>query len=479
MAVRGDAWERLRARSNGNQPPAQHLLLAILRDNYYLTADESGDPFAVALDTPSVVVPIKGLRGSLRQRLSADMWDLTDGRATASSEALSTVMGVVEGLASGQPRANPALRVALTGRGQIALDLGRPDGAMVLLSPTGWQLANRGALFRRGAAISPLPDPVRGGRPPSLVNIRGRNELALYTACRVASIFPWGTKAVEMMTGQPGSAKTATARITVRWLGGYMTPMSRDPRDWMATAKGAHCLGHDNVSGMSAARQDLLNVAASGGEYLARALYSDADLYAMRFTPMSIVITGVELGMLRTDFIRRSVVHELVKPDAYLTDSEVTSRWEREHPSALGWLLDVTCNVMDMMTRVERPRGDSLADFSWVLAAIDAMWGTDALGLWRFDQEAMYAELAQGDPVALSVTKVITGPFEGTAGELLDKLKDANSLPSGGNGPWTPRKLSGALVRAQSAFEAGGWKVIRMRDPHTKNYRYTILPPGF
>jgi len=463
-------------RPEGKPPPPVQLLLAIFLDNYWLRRDSAGQAQAVSYDVPGVAIPMKGT-GGLRQRLAYDMWDLE--KRQPGQEALSTVLGTIEGMAAGAAQVQPALRIARTPDGNIALDLGRPDGAAVLLNGGGWEVTARGAaLFRRSAAIAPLPGPVRGGRMPGLVNIMGRDQLALYTACRVAAMLPWGTRPVELMLGQPGSGKTATTRITVRWLGGFCPMMPRDPRDWVAMAANSHCLGHDNVSGMSAARQDLLCMAASGHEHLARMLYTDSDLHSVRFSPLSIVINGIELGGLRSDFIRRSVVHELVRPGAYLTDRDVEDRWEAEHAGALGWLCTVTCNVLDMLPRVIRPTGDSLADFAWVLAAIDAMWGTQALKLWRFDQEALYAELAEGDPVALAVTKAIAGPWQGRAGDLLELLKAGSMLP-GWSGPWTPRKLSASLTRAQSAFEAAGWKVSRVRDFHTKNYIYTILPPGF
>jgi hypothetical protein len=312
----------------------------------------------------------------------------------------------------------------------------------------------------------------------SLVNFRGHDELALYVGCRLMSALPAGTRPVEIITGQPGAIKTGTTRVTVGWLGGHMTAMPRDPREWAAIAANATVLGHDNVSRMSDDRQDLICRAASGGEHSGRALYSDADLFAVKFQPLTVVINGVEVGIIRSDLIRRVVAHYLLKPGWYLTDAEVTARWEAAHPEALGWLLGLLADVLARMPLVPQPRGDSLSDFAWVLAALDSLWGTRSLELWRDGQGRLYRDLAESDPVALAIMGTIKGAWEGSSGDLLRRLElRAGSLPPPAPGQrWTPQRLSGALDRCTAALEAMGWKIDRREDTHTKARRITILP---
>ena len=237
-------------------------------------------------------------------------------------------------------------------------------------------------------------------------------------------------------------------------------------------------LGHDNVSTLSADRQDLLCVAATGDSHLARSLYSDADLFAVDFQPVSTVINGVEIGALRTDLIRRAVAHYLLKPDAYLTDAEVLRRWSAVHGQALGWLLDVLCGVLAAMEAVPAPVADSLPDFAWVLACLDSLWGTSSLELWRGGQGALYRELAEDDPVVLAISEAVTGAFQGSAKALLARLEAAHALPLAAGRGWTPYQLSRRLDRAQAALEALGWKVERPVDMHTKNRSVLLLPPG-
>jgi hypothetical protein len=464
----------------GNKPPQQELILAIFKDNYNTGRTPDGEPFATGIyDAPTVAIPLRG-RSGLRQRLAADMYELLERQP--SSEALSTALLTIEGLCSQPPARRAALRVARAGDGNIILDLGRRDGQVAVIWPGGWELCpSAPVLFRRSAATLELPLPVRGGLTAEvgeIIKMRSRDEFALYSGCRVMSVLPEGTRPVEVMTGQPGSGKTTRTRITTRWLGGDMAAMPKDHRDWVAMAANAHVLGHDNVSSLSADRQDLLCKAASGDAHLARVLYTDADLFRMVFQPVSVIINGVEVGMLRSDFIRRSVSHYLLKLGRYWTDAEVAAAWERGHPAALGWLLDLTAAVLARMTLIPRPDGDSLADFAWVLAALDSLWGTRALDLWRDGQAELYAELAEGDPVAIAVRKTVLSPWGGTAGELLELMGERSALPTGMARPWTPRSLASALERAQAALEAAGWVVGKEKDPHTKRSRFGLWPPG-
>ena len=224
-ARQGDAWERAKALAKGNPGQAQ-ALMATFYDNYWAALDQAGEPFAADNNrAPGIAIPLRG-KNSLRQKLAADVLSLTG--MTASNEALSTVLNAIEGMAGEVGKKRTAVRTRRAHDGRIALDLGRDDGLVVLCSPASWETSTQGhALFRRSPVAPVLPVPVRGAVPGawpgevfSLVNVRGRDELALYTGCRLMSLLPEGTRPVEIMTGQPGAIKTGTTKITVGWLGG-------------------------------------------------------------------------------------------------------------------------------------------------------------------------------------------------------------------------------------------------------------------
>ena len=461
--------------------PASDVLLRVLSEQYHLTTTLAGEPFAVRYDSPCVMIPLRGTEG-LRQRLARDGFMVT-GRAM-NQQALADAMTMAEGMAMtpGKKRGRPALRVARAPDGAIIIDLSRDDGLMVWVTPAGWGTTVRPpVLFRRTPAMAALPVPVQRGnmaKMGGLVNLHSINEMALYAGCRLMSALPEGTRPVEILTGQPGAAKTTTTRITVEWLGGTMSPMPKDARDWAAIAAATRVLGHDNISHLTADRQDLMCKAASGHEHLGRALYTDVDLFKVAFEPLTLVVNGVEVGDLRGDLIRRSVPHRLDRPGRYTGDAEIAAQWEAAHGDALGWLLDLLVRVLRQMERTARPGADSLPGFAHVLASLDSLWGTGALALWRDSQHELYEEAADADPVALALRKGITAPWEGTAAQLLDLLDSQVLLPpspSPGR-PWTPRGLAAKLDRAQAALEALGWKVERIADSHAKARRIRLIP---
>ncbi len=281
---------------------------------------------------------------------------------------------------------------------------------------------------------------------------------------------------MELITGQPGSAKTGTTRITVGWTGGSMLPMPRSTRSWAALASSAHVIGHDNVSYLTAEFSDLMCKGASGDLWADRALYSDADLFVIRFSPVSLVLNGIELGALRGDIVSRSASHHLMRPASYMGDREVAAAWREAHPAALGWLLDQAVAVMRQCGTMVHSGTERLADFARVLGAVDALWRTSGAACWKGGRQAVYEDAADGDPVAIALRGVIRGPWAGTSAELLATLGIA--LPPEQGRLWTPRKLSSRIERVQQALEALGWHVALEYDPHTHRRRFSIVPPG-
>ena len=244
MAELGPEWNRLTAQAGGNKIPAQQALMALVTDNYRVGISTSGEPYVKDRAVPGVAIPLEGAV-SLKDKLVADLYLLTG--LTASSEAIGSVLSMIRGMATQAEPVRPRLRTARLSDGRIAIDLGRRDGSAVLCGPYGWEICTRGlALFRRTDFTVPLPVPVRGGdaRPAlGLINLRDHNALAAYSACRIMACMPGQTLPAEILTGQPGTAKTGTTRLTTGWLGGFMAPMPKELKDWAAMANSAHALG--------------------------------------------------------------------------------------------------------------------------------------------------------------------------------------------------------------------------------------------
>lgn len=459
-------------------PAAVDVLMRILQRDYFVSATTDGRLFAVRSDTPSVMIPMRGTSG-MRQRLAVDMFAQT-GRA-ANSEALTTVLNLAEGAAMGRKRVTPNLRIA-GWHGSVFLDLGRADGRAVELRPGWWQVVDRPpVLFTRTALTAELPLPAAEGSVDDargLVNIRSADGWALYIACRVASLFPGITHPIEILSGPPGSAKTAATKITSDWIDASpaMQPVPRDGRTWASMAGGRYVLALDNVSAVAHWWSDALCKAASGDGWVDRALYTDGDLYVAAFRSV-IVMNGITLGGLQGDLADRLAAHHLSRLTGFRSDDDVAAAWALAHPAALAWLLDRAVEILaDMQSLPQQTGPDRLMRFSQIIQLIDRRWRTNALGAWRAGRFDALEDIAEGDSVVVALRAAVRGTWSGTSTELLHHLTMNGGLRDEIGRQWTPRRLSDRLERAGQALSAIGWTVERRRV-HGGTRTIWIAPP--
>lgn len=470
--------------TSGGKPPAAKILQDLLTEKYHVAHTPAGEPFAVDMaNAPSVMIRLAG-RDGLRQRLTTDFVRKTGN--TPNTQAMAEVLSLAEAIAMRGHEGTPHLRIAPFG-GAIYLDLGRRDGQAVEISPAGWRVVqNPPVLFARTVMTAQLPLPAEDGSlevARSLLNIGGADEWALYVACRIASLMPGITHPVELLTGQPGTAKTTATRLTSGWVdpSPVMIPMPRDGRTWASCAASSYVLPVDNVSWIPPWWSDLLCKAASGDGWIDRALYTDGDVYLAKFQSV-VVLNGIDFGSIRGDLADRSVVHTLAKPSRYVSDDEITGAWDAAHPEALAWLLDRTVEVMrTMLTMPQTDGSDRLARFHQVVQAVDLTWRTSARQCWRQGKYDMLEQVADSDQISVAVRNAVTQPWEGTATELLTLLEMRGGLqPPEKARSWTPRMVSEKLARAEGALTSLGWNIMRgVRDPSSRVKKIILAPPGW
>lgn len=463
-------------------PPAVEVLLGILQRDYYLAATTDGRPFAVRHSAPSRMIPLRGNGSSLRHQLTMDMYSAT-GRV-ANNDALSTVLNIAEGTAFRSPKVTPHLRIAAKD-GAVFLDLGREDGKAVELRPGAWRVVDRPpVLFARTSLTAELPLPAEEGRMEEardLINLASADDWALYVCCRIASLFPGITHPIEILSGPPGSAKTAATRITTNWIdpSPAMQPVPRDGRTWAALAGGRYVLALDNVSGIPRWWSDALCKAASGDGWVDRALYTDGELYVSAFQSV-IVMNGITLGGLEGDLADRLASHKLSRLSGFRSDDEIAATWALAHPAALAWLLDRTVEIMaDMWTLPPMVSKDRLTRFSQIVELVDRRWRTNAGAAWRAGRFAALEDIVDGDEVASAMRQALAGPWQGTSAELLSILQVHGGLADmRGGRKWTARGLSERLERTAQPLAAIGWRIQRYREGHGGKRMIQIIPPS-
>jgi len=469
-------------------PPASVTLMRLLAEQYWPSCTPGELPFVVRFNSPCIMIPLRGQGGSLRAKLAADYYRATGKAATNNS--LADVIGVAEGMAQGQVSPEPCLRVARRDR-TAYLDLGRPEGEIVVIRPGSWELSRRvPVLFRRSGLGRELPLPAEHGHQGvdavrDLINIPASGEWAALVACRIASLlYPQTTHPLELFTANTsGSLKTSTARVVKDWIDpGLFIPVPKDGRSWAATAGNVYVAVLDNMSGFDNWFSDALARGTSGEDHADRALYTDSEAVGHHISIVPL-ITGIGLVPMRADLAERTMRHELRRPAAYLGDDEVKVIWQREHPRALAWLLDQAAAVaaLHAYEKVERPRTGRLAVFEWTLAALDALWYGTSYGAgmrwWKAAHRSAAQDSVSADPLATAIQTVITEPFEGTAAELLGKV--SSTLYQQSADLWSPQKAGLRLPRAVDALTKLGWTMERGEPGHAGQRKWVIAPPGW
>lgn len=464
---------------SGGQPPAIVQLTGFLYQRYQIHQAPNGKPYATSIERPSVYMSMSDLAGEL----TLDY--LTRFGRPAPAQPLNEVIRMAEAIAKRRAPVAPSIRLAGHG-GCLYLDLGRPDGWAVEISPNGWRVVTvPPVIFLRTALTNPLPLPAERGdanRMRDLINIRGDDEWALYIACRIASLLPGITHPVEVFTGPAGSAKTFTMRMTSEWIdpSESMIPFPKDGRGWATVGGASYVLPVDNVSYIPGWWSDLLCKAASGDGWVDRALYTDGEIYVAKFQSV-VMLNGITLGSLRGDLADRMVLHTLTKPDRYQAEDVLEAIWRDCHSEALGWLLDQTVAVLRHLQYAGPPAGQHrLARFEQVVGIVDKLWCTRAAEAWRGARIEVAEDVVESDMIATAIQVAVQMPTRMTSAELSLHLRMHGGLPDLPGRPWTPRLLSEHLGRAITPLGALGWQIYRERvSGGSRQRQWVVIPPGW
>jgi hypothetical protein len=444
---------------------AATALVRLARERYTLRVTPEGEPFAMPIDGPRVARLLRGGRGSLRAEL-ADAYFETTGRA-APQQALTDALLTLEGAAHADGgRAPLHLRVAQHGD-RLVLDLGDEAGRAVLIGAGGWSVTDSSpVLFRCTATTGQLPEPVPGGSLDEfwpLLNV-AEADRPLLLAWLIAALFPDIPHPVLDLQGEQGTGKTTTSCRVAGMLDPSPAQTRKPPRDtdgWVTAAAGSWVVAVDNVSTVPDWWSDAICRAVTGDGDVRRRLYTDDELVVIKFR-RAVLVNGIDLGALRGDLADRLVVVNLERIDERRRrlDADLATAWREAHPRILGALLDLAAGVLAVLPTLDLERLPRMADFGRLLAAVDAVLGTDGMARYARQAEDLAADAVEADPVLAAMVARVRDEFVGTSGELLDRLRpdDDDWRPPRG-WPANARALTALLRKNAPALRRLGWAV--------------------
>ena len=379
-------------------------------------------------------------------------------------------------------------RVAPCSDSGIAVDLGTRDGKAVVIYPNEprWRIADRSpVLFRRTALISEMPQPVAGGyldEIPELLGLSERHwQLAL--GWLLAAYDREIPHPILAIFGPAGAGKSFLARLLVQMCDPSQCLLRSSPRteeDWHVSAASSWVYAIDNLSEIKPWFADALCKAATGDSRAVRKLYVPKEL-TVTSLKLPVILTGIEVGSLRSDLGDRLVMLELPRRQSVRTERELESIIRQRMPSWLGALFDAVSRVLGARPSVtpstELPR---MADFAHVLAAADNAGVTvGAAEAYEQNRRDTAQEVRDGDELVEAIAMLLQttegGRWEGFATDLLQSLNGLLGLTRGRTWPKNPTSLSGRLQRLAPSLADGGVRYQTRRDPNSRKQHISLL----
>ncbi|SHN62686.1 hypothetical protein SAMN05660350_01083 [Geodermatophilus obscurus] len=458
-------------------------VVTFIEANYRLGRSTDGLLFAVPTYAGSnrIAREVRSIRSDVLRRFREDRRARTGKGVVIGSEIMTAALGLVAALAEdAQEHPEPvALRAAQVGDDRIVLDLGDTTGRVVDVTPTGWTVVDPSEsvpLFRRSAAVQPLPEPVRGGSLDTLRDLLGLDaedrRWLLIRGWLVGSLFAEVPRPILWATGSQGSGKSVRTRMVLSVIeptDSLGKEPGRNERDDSTAARGRFLVSYDNITNVSQATSDWLCRLVTGVTDDRRALYTDEDLRPVSYR-RSGVATSITLPPgLGSDALERIALVPLDRvPDSERRgEAGLWSAYRAAHPEILGAVLDDVVRVLRHLEDVKReahPR-PRMADYADVLRALDRGLGLDEdaghLAAYVGAVDESLADRALDDPFTAAVLALVDqrrGHWRGRPDALLPLLSTAEGTPFDLPKWWpnTPRALGIQLRRAEEALRHAG-----------------------
>ena len=411
---------------------------------------------------------------------------LATGEVVRSGELSDALLNIS---ASCRKRQKTYHRVAALDGG-IYLDLCRPDGQAVHVTPEGWKVIdNPPVVFLTKKDMAGLPIPQQGGSIEELrefVNVT-EEDFSLYLGWLLDAFKGRKPYSVLVVNGEQGSGKSTFSVLS----GDLIDPckeaktknLPKDLRDLAVLASNRHLLAFDNISWLSEEISDALCRLATGSGMVLRPLYSNAEEQVFGGA-RPVLLNGIpEIGD-RSDFMGRTVKITLraIPADQRQDEKTLLARFEARRPFLLGALLELLANGLKHESKVKATKMPRMADtYLWLLAC-EA--GT-ALKLAEPFEENLRENvkgLALETLLGRSLVEFMKVEeenhiWEGPANALYDNLRGYWDNSCNWNQkemakyPGNPRALSGRLTEMMASLRENGLVIEKQRTAMGRSIR--------
>ncbi len=269
----------------------------------------------------------------------------------------------------------------------------------------------------------------------TIVNIDGIDGEILYLCGLVVNFIPGFPHSAMYIYGDQGSAKSTTCQITKEIVDPSnitRTTLPENEKAFAETINQSYFLVYDNMSSISAKQNDFLCRAITHSAFTKRKEYTVNELVVLSLQTI-LMFNGINICPGRPDLLERCLLLEASSIDSEnrKTEEEVKNELKKILPGVLGFIFETISKAMVVKENMEKIKTPRMADYvMWCCAVAEVLgYGKEAyLKAYENNNQRLLVETAMNDVCIKTLIEVINKSanknFEGTANELLEKIRD-------------------------------------------------------
>ena len=355
-------------------------------------------------------------------------------------DAIAQAMSVLEMRACFSPNEYKLQRRIASHEGCLFYDLGDPDWRSLNISQFGAGIATDPPILflrKKGMGTQLIPDfQTPATSLPQLCKSHFRfkrdEDSLLFMVYLVTCFLPDIAHVILVLFGEKGAAKTTTMKMLKKIVDPGIPDLLSMPsskQDLAFVLSNTYMPIFDNLDTLSAEKSDMLCMAATGGAFSKRTLYTDSDETVLSLK-RCVALNGINVVATRADLLDRSIVLELdrISKNERKTEQAILETFEQDLPRILGAVFNALSQAMSMRGNVELDQVGRMADFTyWGYAIAEALeiGGEEFLSAYLNNQDRANTEALAAHPVAAAVQALLKRDpnWSGSVSSLLKVLE--------------------------------------------------------
>jgi hypothetical protein len=256
---------------------------------------------------------------------------------------------------------------------ELFYDLNDEEKTVVHVTEDGWEIIeNPDVLFYRHGTMSSQVIPVSGGKDLNVLNkhykFKHKDDVILHIVSLITKFLPQIPHPIDVVHGEKGASKTTSQRKDKSIVDpdrSDIRVMSKTKDDLAIMLDKLYFICLDNITNISSEISDLLCMAATGGTFVKRKLYSNDDETILEFMrPVS--LSGINVIATKPDLLDRCILLELerLSPSERKTEKTIWEEFNADKPVILGMIFTILSKAMQIFPEVKLETLGRMADFT-------------------------------------------------------------------------------------------------------------------